>query len=104
MKQLFAVIESLITVVLVLAGVAGLSYRTFREGGWLSRGVGKVVDAYLSYPIVAIVATVAVYFVYRSFRDRANQGRGGKMFDYVVYVLMAVGIYFIGHYILTGNL
>ena len=54
MKQFFAVLESLITIVLVLAGVAGISYRSFREGGWFTQGLGKVADAYVSYPLIAI--------------------------------------------------
>jgi len=104
LKQFFSFVESLITVALVMAGVAGISYRTFREDGWLSQGLGKVADAYLSYPIIAIAATIALFFVYRSLRDRADRSSGGRMFDYVVYGLMAVGIYFIGHFVLKGTL
>lgn len=103
MKQFFAVVESLITIVLVLAGVAGISYRTFRDGGWFMQGFGMVVNAYVSYPLIALVTTIALYFVYRALHSRLAKGRGGKHFDIVVYGLMATGIYFIGHYILRGT-
>jgi phosphate/sulfate permease len=103
LKQFFAVVESMVTVALVLAGVVGVSYRSFREGGWFSQAFGKVVDAYVSYPLVAIAVTVALYFVYRSWHARRLMGQGGKIFDYLVYVLMAAGIYFIGHFVLRGS-
>jgi predicted permease len=103
-KQFFAVVESLIAVVLVLVGVIGISYRSFREGGWVTQGFSKAVNAYVEYPLIALGMTVALFFIYRAWRDRKSQGRGGKTFDYIVYVFMAAGIYFIGHYVLTGRL
>jgi hypothetical protein len=103
LKQFFVLLESLVTVVLVLAGVGGIGYRTFRHDGWLSQGFGKLTDAYLDYPLIALGLTVAVFFAYRVWRERRNQGRRGKIFDYLVYVFMAAGIYFIGHYVLTGE-
>jgi hypothetical protein len=103
LKQFIAVVESLVTIVLVLAGVIGISYRSFRDGGWFMQGFGKVVDAYVSYPLAALAATVALYFVYRAGRLNFTQGRGGKRFDLVVYGLMAAGIYFIAHYVINGS-
>jgi hypothetical protein len=96
-------VESLITIVLVLAGVTGISYRTFRDGGWFMQGFGKLVDAYVTYPLIAIGATIALYFVYRAWHLSMSQGRTGKKFDFVVYGLMAAGIYFIGHYVVSGS-
>lgn len=103
MKQFLAVLESLITVVLVLAGLAGISYSAFREGGWVTQGMGKISDAYVNYPLIAFGVTIALFFAFRAWSGRRNHGRGGKVFDYIVYALMATGIYFIGHYVLTGK-
>ena len=104
MKHFVAVVESLVTVALVLAGVIGISYRSFRDGGWVMQGFGKVVDAYVSYPLIALAVTIALYFVYRSLQTRLSKGRSSKVFDYLVYLLMAAGIYFIGHFVVTGHL
>lgn len=103
MKQFFAVVESLITIILVLAGVVGISYRSFRDGGWFMQGFGKVVDAYVSYPLIALAVTIALYFVYRAGYLNFAEGRGGKRFDLIVYGLMAAGIYFIGRYVVKGS-
>jgi ABC-type phosphate transport system permease subunit len=103
-KQFFAVLESLIAIILVLVGVTGISYRSFREGGWITQGFSKAVNTYVEYPAIALGTTVALFFIYRAWRDRRDEGRRSKVFDYIVYVFMAAGIYFIGHYVLTGRL
>lgn len=103
MKQFLSVLESLITIILVLAGLIGISYRSFREGGWFTQGVGRVADAYISYPLIALAVTVVLFLMFRSWRARRLLGHRTKVFDYLVYVFMAAGIYFIGHYILTGK-
>lgn len=104
MKQFFTLLESFITIVLVIAGLAGIGYRTFRDGGWFVQGFGKITDAYLSYPLIALGVTVALAFAFRAWSVRRSLGKRGMHFDYIVYVFMAAGIYFIGHYVLTGEL
>ncbi len=103
MKQLLTVLEALVTVVLVLVAIAGISYRAFREGGWLSQGFGKIADAYMNFPLIALAVTVAAFFAFRAWQARKIRGTRHRYFDYLIYVLMAVGIYFIGHYALTGE-
>ena len=104
MKQVLAALESLVTMVLVVAGIVGLTYHGFREGGWVTRGFGALANAYVDYPLMALGLTVALFFTYRAWRERKGQGRGGKFFDLVLYVFMAGGIYFIGRYVITGEL
>lgn len=101
--RILVVLEAIVTLVLVLIAIVGICYRTFRDGGWLERGFGKVSDLYINYPLIAIAVTVAAVFAFRAWQTRKIRGGRGRFFDYVIYVLMAVGIYFIGHYILTGQ-
>ncbi len=93
----------MITLVLVLAAIVGISYHSFREGGWLSQGFGKISSAYINHPLIALAATIAFFFAFRAWRSRKELGARTRFFDYFVYVLMAVGIYFIGQYVLTGE-
>ena len=80
MKQIFSALESLITIILVIAGIVGASYNAFREGGWISQGFGKITDAYSNYPLVALGLTVAMFFSYRAWRNATASGGGGKIF------------------------
>jgi ABC-type dipeptide/oligopeptide/nickel transport system permease subunit len=103
LKQILVVLEAMVTLVLVLAAIVGISYHAFREGGWVSQGFGKISDAYINTPLIALAVTVAAIFAYREWRGRLARGARGKGYDYVIYVLMAVGIYFIGRYVVTGE-
>jgi hypothetical protein len=102
-KQLFSGIESLVTITLVLAGIVGITYNAFRDGGWISQGFGKITDAYANYPLVALGLTVAMFFSYRAWRNATASGGGGKIFDLLVYVFMAAGTYFIARYVIKGE-
>jgi phosphate/sulfate permease len=104
LKQFFTLLGSLITVVLVLAGLIGISYRTFRDDGWMSQGFGKITDVYITYPLMGLGITVALVLALRAWLARRNLGKRGLHFDYIVYVFMGAGIYFIGHYLLRGTL
>lgn len=104
MKQFFSSLESLITIILVVAGISGLSFHSFREGGWVTSGFGKIADAYTDYPLMALGLTVAIFFGYRAWRDSKGGGRGGKFFDLLLYGLMAAGTYYIAHYVIKGEL
>ena len=103
MKQAMSALESLITIILVVVGIVGVAYHGFKVDGWVSRGFGKLADAYIDYPLIALGLTVALFFTYRAWRD-SKSSRGGKLFDLVVYFLMAAGTYFIGRYVVKGEL
>lgn len=103
MKQVLAALESFVTIILVLTGLAGISFKTFREDGWLSQGFGKVANIFVDFPLVALGLMVALFFSFRSIRNAAAS-RGGRVFDSIVYALMATGTYFIAHYVLKGEI
>ena len=103
MKQFLTVLESLVTLILVVVAIAGISFHTFRDNGWLSQGFGKIADAYINYPLIALAITIALFFAYRSWHGRKEKGSGQKFFDNIVYVMMAIGIYFIGRFVLKGE-
>lgn len=104
MKQAIAALESVITLVLVVAGIAGLAYKGFRDGGWVTTGFGKFADLLIDFPLMALGLMVAMFFSYRAWMNRKNQGGGGKFFDLALYALMAVGVYFIAQYVLRGEI
>ncbi len=103
MKQVLSALESFVTIVLVLAGLAGLCFQTFRENGWLSQGFGKLTDTLIDFPVIALGLMVAMFFSFRSIQNAAAS-RGGRVFDLIVYALMAAGTYFIAQYVLKGAL
>jgi hypothetical protein len=103
LKQFLTALEALVTLILVVVAIIGISYHCFRDEGWIVQGFGKISHAYVNYPLMALAATIAAYFAIRAWRNRNTRGLRTNYFDYVVYTLMAVGIYFIGRYVLTGE-
>ena len=104
MKQIFSAVESFITIILVIAGIGGLAYSGFREGGWVTRGFTRVMDAYIDTPLIALGLTAAMFLSYRAYNNRKSKGGHGQIFDWVLYLLMATGVYFIARYFLHGEI
>jgi hypothetical protein len=96
MKWTLADVWGILAFFLMMAGIAGLSWEIFREGGWGSQLLGVAWQATVSKPMVmlpVLVGGVAVYFM--STRGRLVVGKGHPFSDTIVYVLMALGVFFI---------
>jgi hypothetical protein len=99
-------LESFVIVVLVIAGIGGILYHTFKQSGWGSAVLDKTIELYLLRPGMMIPATVVAVVVGAVWYDhRVAHGKLNKKFaTYVLYALMAAGVYFIGRYALRGSL
>jgi nitric oxide reductase large subunit len=103
-KNALSVLESLVTVLLVLAGIGGLAYHAFRDGGWVTTGLGKAADAFFDTPLMALGLLVAMFLSYRALRGRQAAGHRNKwLVDALVYAFMASGVFFIARYVLKGE-
>ena len=106
MKLIRDFLESFVIVVLVVAGIAGILYHLFRQAGWGKTIVDKTMELYFLHPVPMISATVVAIVVgVVWYEHRTATGKYNKKYPtYVLYVLMALGVYFIGRYALRGTL
>jgi hypothetical protein len=96
MKWTLADVWGILAFVLMMTGIAGLSAEIFREGGWGGRVVGATWDATLSNPLAILPALIiGGILAALAFSGRLTVGKGHPFSDAIVYVLMALGIYFI---------
>ena len=103
MKQILEYIQSFVTIGLLLAGIGGVAWHMFKEGGWLSTILGKIWDIQMQNPIIAIPATLAVLFIGKLWYDHNKaKGYASKLPDILIYVIMAAGVYFIYQFISHG--
>jgi hypothetical protein len=103
-KQTIDYIISFVTIVLVLAGLGGVSYNMFREGGWLVTYFGKLVDAQFDNPVIAIPVTLGTVFLGKMWYDRQVQhGKTSRLPDVLVYVIMAAGVFFFWRFFSSGS-
>jgi hypothetical protein len=105
LKQIVEFLESFIIVGLVLAGITGISYNLFRADGWIAVALGKLVDAEVQYPLIAIPVTLGAIVMFRLWsRDRVIHGKTSKLPNLVLYALVIAGAYYVGRYAITGGL
>ena len=105
MKLIRDFLESFIVVALVIAGIGGILYHVFRQAGWGTVVLDTIFELYLLHPWVMIPATmVTVIVAVLWYEHRTATGKYNKKFPtYVLYALMAAGVYFIGHYAILGT-
>ena len=106
MKLIRDFLESFVIVVLVIAGIGGILYHVFRQAGWGTVIVDRALELYFLHPTPMISATIVAIVAGVFWHERrAATGKYNKKFPtYVLYVLMAVGVYFIGRYAIRGTL
>jgi len=104
-KETLLYLESFVVMALVLTGLAGIAYNLFREGGWLERGIGNVWGYTMQYPLtVAFVVVAAIGLGIWWRHDYKTLGSRRKAPTIVLYLIMASGVYFIGHFAIYGTL
>lgn len=105
MKQILEFLESFVVMALVLAGLAGISYHMFRDGGWMESILGNIWNFQAKYPLIALPVLVGAIILGIMWRNhRLATGHVGKLPTLLLYLLMAAGAYFIGHYAIRGEL
>ncbi len=105
MKQAYEYLVSLATITLVMAGIGGVSFNTFRDRGWLESLLGRLWSFELDYPMIAIPVTVGGVLLLRAWRNhQVVHGRISRLPAFLIYCLMGAGAYFIGYYALHGGL
>jgi len=103
-KQILEYITSFITIGLVLAGLGGVFYNMFREGGWLGTLFNKFVDVQLDNPVIAIPVTIGAVFVGKMWRDhQLAKGHTNRLPDVFIYVIMAAGAFYLWRFFSTGS-
>ncbi len=104
MKQALDYVTSFVTITLVLAGLGGISYSMFKEGGWLGTLFSKFVDVQMDNPVFAIPVTIGAAVVGKMWYDhQVAKGHTSKMPDVLIYFIMAAGVYFLYRFFTTGS-
>jgi hypothetical protein len=100
MKWTLADVWGIFAFLLMMIGIAGLSWEFFRDGGWGSQILGATWRATMSKPMVMIPVIIGAVGIFAmASRGRLEVGKGHKFSDAVVYALVALGVYFIYHWL-----
>jgi hypothetical protein len=105
MRETLIYLESIVVMLLVLTGLAGIAYNLFRDGGWIEKSFGNVWDYTTKYPLIVIFVAAGAFILARWWRhDHATRGHNRLAPTIVLYAIMAAGAYFVWHFALYGTL
>ena len=106
MKHILDFLESFVLIILVLVGLVGLSYRMFRGGGWFESALERAAEIVFQNVTLSIVVAIGITIPVVIWHDRrAAKGAHGKRLPTIIlYVLVAAGVFFVGHYAIRGTL
>ncbi len=105
MRETLIYLESIVVMLLVLTGLAGVAYNLFRDGGWIEKGFGNVWDYTMKYPLIVIFVAAGAFILAKWWRhDHATRGHNRLAPTIVLYTIMASGAYFVWHFALYGTL
>lgn len=88
-------------VVLMLIGLIGIALELFREDGWLKTLFGKLFQSTTS--MMAIPVIILVLWLINRWLTSPNKSETSKSGDLPMYVMMAVGAYYLFRLITTGS-
>ncbi len=105
MSPLISLLGAVLVGALILLGIGGIAYHLFRDDGWLSQGLGALWEAHYQTPVLTIILIVAAIFVVRILHSAQIGGkRESKIPDFILFAFIAIGIFFLGRLLTTGQL
>jgi hypothetical protein len=103
--SLLAIILSTVQLLLVLAGLVGISVLFFRDKGWLKQTLSSILDASTSTLVIALPVALLVFLFGKFWLDSQSERKSfGLTGDFMLYLMMMAGAWFIYSYIVTSNI
>jgi hypothetical protein len=103
--KLLTILGALLVGALVLLGIGGITYHLFRDGGWIAKGLGALWEAQYQAPIMTLILIIAGIFVFKTLHSAQIGGkRNSRIPDFVLFAFIAVGIFFLGRLLTTGQI
>jgi O-antigen/teichoic acid export membrane protein len=85
---------------LMLIGIIGISVEMFRDDGWLKQLIGKAFSSPSALLLIPLV--IGVLYVLDKIISNAA-GKPSSKGDIPLYIMMAIGAFFLFRFITTGS-
>ncbi len=86
---------------LMLVGLIGIALELFRDDGWLKTLLGKIFQS--TTTMLSIPVIILVLWLINRWLTSPNKSETSKSGDLPMYVMMAVGAYYLFKLITTGS-
>ncbi len=94
-------IISVAGLLLVLIGLIGIGMEFFKEGGWLKTALGWLFATTTHMMFIPVIIIVA--WILNRWMSSASPGEKKKSGDVPMYIIMAVGGYYVFRLVTTGG-
>lgn len=95
LKRYLMALWSYVAFTLVLIGVAGVSWETFKDGGWASQFLDSVLGSHVRNPLTAAPIVIALFFlVPRLLRGQLATGRSLSLTNVLLFAMIVAGLHF----------
>lgn len=102
---LLTTLGSLLIGALVLLGIGGMAYHLFRDDGLIAQGMGALWEAHYQAPVMTVILIIAAIFLIKKLHLAQIGGkRQSGIPDFVLFAFIAIGIFFLGRLVTTGQL
>ena len=96
-----SVLLAVIRMVLMGFGLVGISLELFREGGWLSQLMSKVFESTTTMLLIPLI--IFALWLLNRWVSTPNKSETKKSGDMPMYIMIAIGVYYIYRIFTTGT-
>ena len=96
-----SVLIAIVRMGLVLAGIIGIALEMFRENGWLSKLLGKLFESTTTMMFIPVI--IFVLWLLNRWISSPNKSETKKSGYFPMYIMMAVGVYYLFRLYSTGS-
>ncbi|MDP1657939.1 MAG: hypothetical protein Q8L73_01140 [Methylotenera sp.] len=86
---------------LMLVGIVGIAMEFFRDDGWLKTALGKLFESTTSMMLIPVI--IFALWLLNRWMSSENKSETKRSGDIPMYVMMAVGAYYLFKLITTGS-
>jgi membrane protein insertase Oxa1/YidC/SpoIIIJ len=86
---------------LMLIGIVGIALELFREDGWLSELMSSLFESTTSMLMIPVI--IFVLWLINRWISTPNKSETKKSGDLPMYIMMAIGVFFLIRFYMTGS-
>lgn len=86
---------------LMLVGIIGLALELFRDDGWLQKVLAKLFESTTTMMFIPVI--IFVLWLLNRWMSSASKSETKKSGDVPMYIMMAVGAYYVFRLVTTGS-
>ncbi len=87
---------------LLILGIIGISVEFFKDNGILKQLLSKLINSSLGLTVIPIV--IIAYVLLHRWLNSSTDGKSSAVGDLPMYLMMAIGAYFLFNLLTTGSL